>query len=136
MGLGLVVADLATKAIATTVPDWPLIEPRVNTELALGVLSTESPTPVLVFVLACVAFVLLDLARRSRQSLLAAWSLVLVIAGGVANAVDRAVTGGVHDWLHLGPIVANLADVWLLAGLVGYVAAAMKADRPVEVSTS
>ena len=50
----------------------------------------------------------------------------LVIAGLVGNAADRIVLGHVRDWFRIGGIVFNLADLFILAGLVLVIVAASR----------
>ena len=42
----------------------------------------------------------------------------LLLGGAVGNLVDRVVWGTVRDFLPLGPVVANLADLAVLTGLL------------------
>ena len=58
------------------------------------------------------------------RRLLSAVSLGLVIGGALSNVIDRLVHGAVADFflLHAGRFqwyVFNLADVWIVAGVVG-----------------
>jgi signal peptidase II len=62
----------------------------------------------------------------STRGLLAAVSLGLVIAGALSNVIDRLVHGAVADFflLHAGRFewyVFNVADAWIVAGVVGLV---------------
>jgi lipoprotein signal peptidase len=41
----------------------------------------------------------------------------LVVGGAAANTLDRAINGAVHDFLIVGPIIVNLADLAVLVGL-------------------
>lgn len=61
---------------------------------------------------------------RGHVGPLMAASLGLIIGGGLANAVDRVIRGGVADFFHLYAYgwswyVFNLADVAIVAGVVG-----------------
>lgn len=61
---------------------------------------------------------------RGRVGALMAASLGLIIGGGLANALDRLMLGGVADFFHLHAYgwswyVFNLADVAIVAGVVG-----------------
>lgn len=65
--------------------------------------------------------------RQTR--LLPALSLGLVVGGALGNALDRALYGAVVDFVHLflpdrsfSWYVFNLADVWIVAGVVGLMA--------------
>jgi lipoprotein signal peptidase len=44
-------------------------------------------------------------------------ALALIVGGAASNLLDRAVTGAVHDFIPAGPIVFNVADVALVAGV-------------------
>lgn len=60
----------------------------------------------------------------STRGLLAALSLGLVIAGALSNAIDRLIHGAVADFFlfHAGGFewyVFNLADAWIVAGVIG-----------------
>lgn len=60
------------------------------------------------------------------RGLLAGLSLGLVIGGALSNAIDRFVHGAVADFFlfHVGAFewyVFNLADVWIVAGVIGLV---------------
>lgn len=62
----------------------------------------------------------------STRGLLAAISLGLVIAGALSNVIDRLIHGAVADFflLHAGGFewyVFNLADAWIVAGVIGLV---------------
>lgn len=53
-----------------------------------------------------------------------AFSLALIIGGAIGNGIDRLVFGAVFDFIHfhVGDFswyVFNLADVWIVAGVVG-----------------
>ena len=61
-------------------------------------------------------------ALRYRFSRLAGCGLVLFLAGGVSNLIDRVALGGVIDFLTIGvgPVrtgIFNIADVAILAGV-------------------
>lgn len=65
--------------------------------------------------------------RQTR--LLPALSLGLIVGGALGNALDRAVYGAVVDFVHLflpdrsfSWYVFNLADVWIVAGVLGLMA--------------
>jgi signal peptidase II len=47
------------------------------------------------------------------------WGLMLIVAGGLANMVDRILIGGVRDFIYW-PILnvwGNMADLWLTVGV-------------------
>jgi signal peptidase II len=62
----------------------------------------------------------------STRGMLAALSLGLIIAGAFSNVIDRLRFGAVADFflLHVGRLewyVFNLADAWIVAGVVGLI---------------
>ncbi len=75
---------------------------------------------------------LLWLARVSSR--LAAVSIGLIVAGALANAIDRLHLGGVADFFSLHAFgyywyVFNLADVWIVAGVAGLLYESLWANR-------
>lgn len=78
---------------------------------------------------AIVAAIALTVWLWRQARLLPALSLGLVVGGAVGNAIDRGVYGAVVDYVHLflpdrsfSWYVFNLADVWIVAGVVGLMA--------------
>jgi signal peptidase II len=72
------------------------------------------------------------------KRVLTSLALGLVIAGALSNVIDRLVYGAVADFflLHAGGYewyVFNIADVWIVAGVVGLVLA-WATERP-EIAT-
>lgn len=64
----------------------------------------------------------------TTRRLLPALALGLVIGGALSNAIDRLLHGAVADFFlfHVGGFewyVFNLADVWIVAGVIGLVLA-------------
>jgi signal peptidase II len=58
--------------------------------------------------------------NRVRQGRLAAWAAGLLLGGAVANLVDRVALGCVRDFLVVGRMVVNLADIAILIGIAAY----------------
>ena len=55
------------------------------------------------------------------------WWLMLLVAGGLSNALDRIVWGAVVDFIHYPfDFVGNVADVYIFFGLVGLVQHVLK----------
>jgi lipoprotein signal peptidase len=116
-----VIADAATKAAAVRLRQAGvlpgLIAPTSNPGLPLG---AHPGFPVAVVagavMLVGTGGAAVWLALHGR---IPAWAAGLLVGGGAANLGDRVLFGAVHDWLHLGPTVANLADFLLLAGALG-----------------
>lgn len=57
------------------------------------------------------------LLPRVRSGAVSAGTAGALLGGAVSNLVDRVLFGAVRDFLVLGPVVANLADLAVLAGL-------------------
>ena len=70
------------------------------------------------------------LTKLYRRGTVGAGGVGLVLGGALGNIVDRTVVGFVRDFLAVGPVVVNLADIAVLLGLVGlYVRLARKVRR-------
>jgi lipoprotein signal peptidase len=111
--VGVLVADQASKALAG------LVTTRYrNPDFALGL--GTAPRAVMVVTITAVTLLaarrLVGAAERGR---IAAVAAALIIGGAVGNLLDRVLFGAVHDFLALGPIVANVADIAVLVGVVG-----------------
>jgi signal peptidase II len=85
----------------------------------------DAPTRTVVFQLANGAFLLgaLFMAYRYKWSRLAAAGLIVFIAGGLSNLIDRVALGTVVDFMSLGigPFrtgIFNVADVAIMTGMV------------------
>jgi lipoprotein signal peptidase len=99
-------ADLASKAGAVA-----LGVAYRNDAYALGVGGGAR------WLLALVSFAALATAVRVLRPRIDDVALALIAAGAAANLLDRIGTGAVHDFIPAGPIVFNVADVALLAGI-------------------
>lgn len=122
-----VTADLASKAWAHgSGYSGPLVEPAKNDELALGVASFDAGLLPLLTLGAASLFVLAYGFRLSRESRAAAILFGLLVGGVAGNAINRAAKGSVHDWLDIWVAIANLADVFIIAGLIWFVVAAWR----------
>lgn len=115
----VVAVDLATKALAVLVVGRSTlgpVAPTRNERFSLGLVG--APTAILVSTMAAVLLLgATCLVKHERAGRIDAVSAGLVFGGGLANFVDRAATGAVHDFLVLGPLVANVADGAFVAGL-------------------
>jgi lipoprotein signal peptidase len=109
---GVLVADQATKGLSAVVTTR-----YRNPDFALGL--GTAPRLVMIALIAALIVVvaqrLVVAAERGRVPALAAG---LVIGGAVGNLIDRVLFGAVHDFVAIGPIVANLADVAVLVGVL------------------
>lgn len=116
------VLDLATKAIAPSFEGAGWIEPVENDRWMLGTPSIDSRFVLLLAVAVPVAVVAwtVTLVRERRVSLPV---LAFLGAGFAGNLVDRAIIGPVRDWLAVGPVVLNVADVYIFVALAAVIRA-------------
>lgn len=133
--------DLATRAPIAVAPFVDLVL-TWNTGISYGLLQQQSAAgwwALLAFKVAAVAFLWVWLARSSSR--LTATALGLIIGGAVGNAVDRLHWPGVMDFvlLHLETArwslrwyVFNLADVAIVAGVVGLLYESVRAGGAVK----
>lgn len=120
--VGVVIAvDACTKVVAFRIAQAaPLVRLSRNPNLALGAFEFSDGLAVLLLaVLALLLFVHASILCRRKQ--LSASSFGLLVGGALANALDRLTFGAVHDWLALGSVTANAADIAILVGLLAYV---------------
>jgi lipoprotein signal peptidase len=99
-----------------------LIVSSRNPDFSMGVASASRPVMVVLALGFLVAFGgwCVHLALSGRLS---AWIAGLLIGGAIANLADRAAFGSVHDWLRLGHVDLNVADLLVLIGVIGWVLA-------------
>jgi lipoprotein signal peptidase len=132
LAVGVAAADAVSKAttvvlftgagvgpfVSYTNPDGPLgvFSAGLGVHLALAVAVLAG------FTSACV--------RLASTGRVPWWVPGLTIGGALANLFDRAATGSAHDWLEIGPVVVNLADVAVLVGAVGYAAGIVRSPHP------
>jgi signal peptidase II len=64
------------------------------------------------------AFTALSARGALRAGRIPAWPVGLVLGGSLGNLVDRTALGSVRDFLPLGHVVINVADVAVAAGLI------------------
>jgi signal peptidase II len=83
-----------------------------------------------------VAIVALSVWIARCRSLLLAVSLGLIVGGAIGNAIDRIWWGAVVDFVHLflpgrsfSWYVFNLADVWIVVGVIGLLYDSLVAGR-------
>lgn len=118
--------DQGTKAAAHGggLPGRPLHNP----ELSLGLVG--GPPVVLVVAMAAgLAWTIVQGRRWHAAGRVPGWALAAVAGGSAANLLDRAALGAVRDFLVVGPVVVNLADAAVLAGVLGATAAVVR-TRP------
>jgi lipoprotein signal peptidase len=117
----IVAVDLGTKLAAEPAARvWPTgpIEPTRNPEFSLGL--AGAPWIVMVALGALAVLLATTLAVRAiATNGLPLWIPAALIGGALANVVDRAVFGSVHDFIATRAVVFNLADVAVFAGIAG-----------------
>jgi lipoprotein signal peptidase len=122
----VVCADLGSKAVASA-SGFP--STGSNRDLSLG-LVRGSPG----LLAALMAIGLLFIGGVSwlgvDRAKVAPWTLGLVMGGAVSNFMDRLIHGLVHDFIPLGPVLFNVADVAVLLGLVAAAVSWRNAGKP------
>jgi len=122
LALLVIIVDLLTKAlafaIATNSTRGP-IQPVLNSGFSTGLFGTTW------FVTIALAGCGIGLTawwtlRLAQNGTLAFWVPGLLIGGALANLLDRVATGAVHDFLAVPFLTVNIADLAVMAGLVGY----------------
>jgi signal peptidase II len=88
-----------------------------NPRYALGVLGGSVPVLILgtVAILAVFMAVIVPLAFRYG---LPAWIPGLVLGGALSNMIDRARFGGVRDFISTRWAIINVADLFVIAGVL------------------
>lgn len=127
--LAVIVVDLGTKAAAVWIAgdaDIGLITPRSNPEFALGIVPLDAHWSIISLLLVCSCFVGIHTVRMVRQGVLSPINGVMILAGAIANGIDRLVTGVVHDFIDLTVAIANVADFAILWGIVVYLIVAWR----------
>ena len=134
----LFVYDLASRGPVPVLPfvDFVLVR---NTGISYGLFQQSGPLGqwvLLAFKVLAVALLWIWLARASSR--LTALSLGLIIGGALANAIDRLAYGWVADFVHFHVVTAdwrfswyvfNLADVAIVAGVVGLLYESLVGER-------
>ena len=134
----LFVFDLAAKAPVHLGPFFDFVLAR-NRGISYGLLQTQGALGqwlMLGFKAVAIALLWVWLARAQRR--LTALSLGLIIGGAIGNAIDRLAYGWVADFVlfHISTAswrfewyVFNLADVAIVAGVIGLLYESVVGDR-------
>jgi signal peptidase II len=134
----LFVVELGARGIVTLAPFLDLVL-TWNTGISYGLFRQEGPLGQWVLLaLKAIAVILLWIWLSRTSSRLTAASLGLIIGGAIGNAIDRLAYGAVADFvlLHLTTAsfsfrwyVFNLADVAIVAGVIGLLYETLLGDR-------
>jgi signal peptidase II len=134
----LFIFDLSAKGVVAVAPFFDLVL-TWNTGISYGGFQQEGPLgqwALLALKLIAVTLLWIWLARAGSR--LAAFSLGLIIGGALGNAIDRVAYGAVADFVLLylrtptwrfDWYVFNLADVAIVAGVVGLLYESLLGDR-------
>lgn len=114
--LALFFIDQVSKWIVRTnmIESGSLVEATTNTGSAFA---TPLPTYIIIPAAFLILTVSLLLAIGSQMKLHAP-ALILIFAGGVSNMADRIILGGVTDILHIGYLSLNIADLFIVIGII------------------
>ena len=118
----VVLADQASKLVAELLArgqrHGPLV-PLRNPGFSLGLAATTRPLMLLAMAAGIARVAGYGLCAAGRGGL-PGWIPALVVGGAASNLLDRLLLGAVRDFLAVGHLVVNLADLAVLAGLIGY----------------
>jgi lipoprotein signal peptidase len=132
IAFGVVLIDAVSKVSASYLASLNyangIIIPVPNPDFSLGIASASAPIMLAVSTVGIFVFGGYTLWRALHRYL-SVWIPGFLIGGATANLVDRMLFGAVHDWLDLVKVVVNVADLAILAGLVGYFASLAIAGR-------
>jgi signal peptidase II len=131
------VFDLGHRGAVHILPLIDLILTR-NTGISYGWLQQEGPFGQwALLVLKGIAVILLWFWLARAHGRLTAVALGLIIGGAIGNAIDRIAYGSVVDFIFLHHwYVFNLADVAIVAGVVGLLYEAVLGDRAAKAPRS
>jgi signal peptidase II len=134
----LAVFDLAANGPVRLGPFFDFVLTR-NTGISYGLFQTQGPIGQWVLLaFKAVAVLLLWLWLAQAKDRLTALSLGLIVGGAVGNAIDRLAYGWVADFVffHISTpnwrfnwYVFNLADVAIVAGVIGLLYESLVGDR-------
>ena len=122
LAAGVILVDQATKLAAELLSGGhrhgPLAPVR-NPRFSLGLAATTRPLMLLAMATG-IALVAAYGVRAAGRRALPGWIPALVVGGALSNLLDRLLFGAVRDFLAIAQIVINLADLAVLAGVLGY----------------
>jgi lipoprotein signal peptidase len=122
LAAGVILVDQATKLAAELLSSGHrhgLLVPVRNPRFSLGLAAATRPLMLLAMATG-IALVAAYGVRAAGRRALPGWIPALVVGGALSNLLDRLVLGAVRDFLAIAHIVINLADLAVLAGVIGY----------------
>ncbi len=137
VGLVAVIADQATKLAATIIATGHrsgAVVPVRNHEFSLGVAHASLPVMVLAMAVGIVGLGGY-LLRATIRGQVPAWATGLLLGGAISNLADRALSGSVRDFLATPWVVLNLADLAVVAGLLGWLTTRHTAQNTIHRTT-
>jgi len=111
-----VAVDQLTKTAAGLPAASDVARPIRNSGFSLQLLHASRWTETLLMA-AVLAVITVLCVRGLRRGWLSGWAVGLVVGGCVGNLLDRASLGSVRDFLPVGPLALNVADVAVVAGI-------------------
>jgi lipoprotein signal peptidase len=129
-------ADLTSKAAVTLITGDQrrgMLLPLQNPRFTLGVVGFSHLVMLELMIGGIVAVIVVGL-RLIDTGRVNPWPVGLIVGGAAANTIDRTLNGAVHDFLIVGPIIVNLADLAVLAGLTWSALSLLDHRRRREVS--
>ena len=113
------ISKVAARLLAARDYGHGIILPIQNPDFSLGLASAPHPTMLILSTVGIVLFGSYTAWAVTRRAV-PAWVPGLLIGGAAGNLSDRVLFGAVHDWLDLGRVIINLADVSVLVGLLAF----------------
>lgn len=117
--------DLAAKTLVPTLG----VETHPNPDLSLGLVRLDGPSLPVLALAAATVFTFGHATWLWATRRLPTAPLGLLIGGAAANLLDRVDDGAVTDWLPVGNVALNLADVAVWLGLLAYLSGLVR-ERP------
>jgi signal peptidase II len=135
-----IIGPYQLKAKGKVVVTWFLnLEYTLNAGVSYGWLAgSVGPWMLSGFALVASLALIVWLARGAENRIMA-WSLGMIIGGGVGNAIDRLLYGGVVDYFALHAFgyawyIFNVADIAIVAGVIGLLYDSIRSSESSRVS--
>jgi len=106
----LILFDQLIKEIILKYTPWAIINP--NYFFGFGMSGG------IFFLLAIIIILILGIIVLEKSANI--YALFLILAGALSNLIDRFFRGGVIDYFKIGLIKFNLADIFLITGVIIY----------------